>query len=163
MTADYVHADPLYELTRRQTTEPNPTARARRPGACCATSSTTGDAPSDQLYKWADRFKEEPERRIEVLQVLAKRQTAQKDLANLAVVRQNIGAELMALSHRARDRKDLDAAVRADQVMRNAEEADKYFDLALQSLSREGPQRSGNDHQRPARAAHGRAAHQQAV
>src|SRR5205085_6657386 len=83
-------------------------------------------ATPQQLAAWADRFKEDPEKRIEVLKVLAKRLTADNDRAALASVQQNIGAELIELSNRAIKRGDL------AETMNKADEADKYFEVALQ-------------------------------
>src|SRR5439155_21811797 len=84
------------------------------------------EADKQTLVFWADRrFREEPERRIEILKVLAKKLQTDKDLPQLATVQQNIGEDLMKLSAGAA------AAGDAAGARTRAEEANRYFTLAL--------------------------------
>jgi tetratricopeptide (TPR) repeat protein len=77
------------------------------------------EAPKESLNRWAERFKGEPQRRLDVISVLARRLAADKDAQGLATARENIGAELMKLNR--------------------PEEADHYFDLALQYYRNKNP------------------------
>jgi HEAT repeat protein len=125
LTADFNNAERLYELVKPQSTERNPEIREEAWGVL-RNLFDDPSATTPALLQFAERFRNEPERRIEVFQVLARRLTAQGDNAALAGVRLNIGEQLMKLSAAASARGD------EPEVIRNAEAADKYFDLALQ-------------------------------
>lgn len=122
-TANFAHAPRLYDVLRSPQERPDIRQRAWE---VLRNRFPDETATVPQLFRWVDRFKEEPERRIEILQVLAQRLVAAKDEANLATVRQNIGQDLMKLSEAAARAGDAAGATA------RAEEADKYFDLALE-------------------------------
>jgi hypothetical protein len=107
---------------------------------------TDPNAGNPQLQLFADRFKNEPERRIHVLKVLAERLTSASDdrsRENLASVRQNLGEEYVRLARRAAERTDLDAAAREQAVIENAKLADFYFDNALKHYRAKDPRDQG--------------------
>jgi HEAT repeat protein len=120
-TADFSSAENLYNLMRQPSTSPN-----LRDEAWGVLRNLFADdtATLAGLQTFADqRFANDPERRIEILQAEARRLTATKDLGTLASVQQNIGAELLKLAAKSAD----DPA----QTIKYAEEADKYFLPAL--------------------------------
>jgi hypothetical protein len=121
-TADFSHAERLYEQLK-----PVPgTNPALREEAWGVLRNLFEEADKQTLNFWADRrFREEPERRIEILKVLAKRLTADKDLPQLATVQQNIGEDLMKLAAAAARAGDAEAA------RKQAGLANSYFTLAL--------------------------------
>lgn len=122
-TANFSNADKLWDVMKNPKEKP---AIREKAWQVLRNRFPDATATKEQLFRWADRFKEDPDKRIEVLEVLAKRLTADNDRAELARVQQNIGAELWELSNRAAARGDL-----AETVAR-AVEADKYFEVALQ-------------------------------
>lgn len=80
------------------------------------------------LNRWADRFRDNSERRLEVLQVLAKRLQVDDKRSELAAVRQNMGEELMRLSAAAQQGGDTqDAEERAAQAATMFQLALEYF------------------------------------
>jgi HEAT repeat protein len=138
-TADFGHANMLYDLMNAKDTSP-----ALRDEAWGVLRNLFADrnATNSQLQAFADRFKNEPERRIEVLRVLAERLTGasdEKGRDNLASVQGNLGAEYMELARRAARRPDLDEAAREQLVIENAQRADGYFDLALRHYRAKDP------------------------
>jgi HEAT repeat protein len=140
-TADFSHAEALYELTRPGTTEKSPAVRDEAWGVL-RNLFADPTATNNQLSTYADRFKADPDRRIEVLRVLAERLTPLNDAASqsqLASVRMNLGAEYMTLAGRAAQRTDLDAAAKQQAVIDNAKQADIYFDLALKYYRAKDP------------------------
>lgn len=72
-----------------------------------------------QLSKWDTQFKPYPERRIDVLKMLADRLLADKKLNDLAITRQNIGETLMQIK------------APEDRVVTNATDAAVFFKLSL--------------------------------
>jgi len=84
------------------------------------------NARDKDLFDWADRFKAEPQRRIDILQVLQDRFNASKDEYNLATVRQDLGEDKMKLADAANRAGDSATAIA------RATEAANDFDLALQ-------------------------------
>jgi len=144
-TADFSHAERIYELCKRDSQEPSQSVRDEAWGVLRNLFSDPA-ATMGQLISFADRFKGDPERRIDVLKVVAERLTPLNDERNqdlLASQRQNLGAEYMELARRAEKRTDLDAAAREQAVMENAKQADKYFDLALQHYRAKDPTDQG--------------------
>jgi hypothetical protein len=121
-TANFTQAEKLYSIVRAPGEKPNIRQRA---WAVLRNRFSDPGASNDALYRWADRFKDEPERRIEIWQVLRDRHTAAKDLRDLATVQQNIGEDLMKLADAAARDND------TDRARARAEEADKYFEQAL--------------------------------
>ena len=138
-TADFGNASQLYELMQK---DPNRNVRDESWGVL-RNLFTDASAPNIQLAQYADRFKGDPEKRIEVLKVLAQRLSAAKDEEQLAAQQQNLGAEYMQLATRAAQRTDLDAEAREQAVIDNAEQADKYFDLALKHYRGKDPTDQG--------------------
>ena len=141
-TADFGHAEVLYELSQRDS------SRAVRDEAWAVLRNLFSDesAGIQQLFTFADRFRNDPERRIEVFKVLAQRLTPLNDEKSqdaLAAVRQNLGAEYMELAKRAATRNDLDPAARQQAVIDNAKLADMYFDLALKHFRAKDPNDTG--------------------
>jgi HEAT repeat protein len=140
-TADFSHAQTLYELWRRDPRETSPALRDEAWGVLRNLFSDPS-ATNNQLMVFADRFRGDPERRIEVLKVLAQRLTRQNDeksQPDLANVRLNLGAEYMELARRAASRTDLEPAAREQAVVENAKQADNYFDLSLQHYRAKDP------------------------
>lgn len=129
-TADFGYAEAVYQRTSRQTSETSDKVRAE---AWVVLQGLFPDekASVKDLNYWADRFKDDPGRRIVVLQVLAKRLAGQPD--PLASVQMNIGQELMRLSERASENGDAEVA-RARAV-----EADFYIEPALRYLRSKHP------------------------
>lgn len=129
-TADFGHADALYDLVKRQSSETSERVRAEAWGVLQGLFADE-KASNEQLNRWADRFRDEPLRRIAVLQVLVKRLANQPDA--LAAVQQNLGEALMKLSN--------DAAAAGDYELARtrAEEADAQFDPALKYYRSKNP------------------------
>jgi HEAT repeat protein len=117
MTATFADADSIYGVVRDEKEKP-----PLREKAWQVLRTLFADAPDEQLTRWADRFRDEPDRRIEILKVLAKRLGAQGNKARLAETQQNIGASLMDLSAQSSNGAEKIAL---------ADEADKYFEPAL--------------------------------
>ena len=126
-TADYSHSERLYEHLK----DSNPDVRQE---SWAVLRNLFDQADNAALTRWAERssIKEEPDRRIEIYEILAKRLFAQKDLAQLATVQQNIGEDKMKLSDAAAAAGDFDLA------KARAGEADKRFESALQFLQSRG-------------------------
>jgi hypothetical protein len=123
-TADFSHAESLYDRIKPER-EGNTSVREE---AWAVLRDLFNEADNGALGRWADRapIKDVPDRRIDVLNVLAKRLYAEKNLRDLATVQANIGDAKMTL---------VNDAVRAGDLERaktRAGEADKYFDLALE-------------------------------
>ena len=140
-TADFGHAESLYALIRRDTRETSQNVRDEAWGVLRNLFSDAS-ATNSQLMQFADRFKDDPEKRIEVAKVLADRLTPLNDpqsQSNLASVRSILGAEYMELARRAADRADLDPVAREQAVIENAKQADIYFDLALKHYRAKDP------------------------
>jgi HEAT repeat protein len=114
-TATFNHAELLWGVLKN---DPNAAVRDRA-WQVLRQVFNDPEAPKESLNRWADRFKGEPQRRLDVLGVLARRLAADKDAQGLATARENIGAELMKLNR--------------------PEEADHYFDLALQYYRSKSP------------------------
>jgi HEAT repeat protein len=129
-TANFTQAEKLYSIVKSPTEKP---AIRQRAWTVLRKLFTDPSASNEALYRWADRFKEEPERRIEILTVLRDRHTAARDLRDLATVQQNIGEDLMKLADAAARQNDLDRA------RTSAEEADKYFEQALGYYRNQNP------------------------
>jgi HEAT repeat protein len=142
-TADFAHANMLYDLMNAKDTSPSLRDEA---WGVLRNLFTDRNATNSQLQAFADRFKNEPERRIEVLRVLAERLTSasdEKGQDNLASTRQNLGAEYMALARRNAARQDLEPLARDQLVIENAKQADMYFDLALKHYRAKDPTDQG--------------------
>ena len=122
-TANFTQAEKLYSILKSPSEKPNIRQRAWE---VLRNRFPDPSAPIESLNTWADRFRDDPERRIEILQALATRLAAAKDDANLATVRQNIGEEKMKLSDAAAHANDTQTAIA------RTKEADTYFDQALQ-------------------------------
>jgi HEAT repeat protein len=121
-TADFSHAERLYEQLKSQTN-----SAALREEAWGVLRNIFAEADKQRLQFWADRrFRDEPERRVEILKVLAERLIKDKDLPQLALVQQNIGEDLMKLSAAAAGGGDADAA------RKDAGLANQYFANALE-------------------------------
>lgn len=58
-------------------------------------------APAQQLSAWADRFSDDPAKRVVVLKILAEKQQENHADDDLAYTRQNIGESLMKIDHPA--------------------------------------------------------------
>jgi HEAT repeat protein len=144
-TADFGHAELLYELIKRDSREKSQSVRDEAWGVLRNLFSDP-TATITALISFAERFRGNPERRIEVLKVLAERLTPLNDEKNqdlLASQRQNLGAEYMELARRAADRTDLDPPAREQAVIENAKQADMYFDLALKHYRARDPKDQG--------------------
>ncbi|MEA2736333.1 MAG: hypothetical protein QOE14_2784 [Humisphaera sp.] len=144
-TADFSHASILYDLIKRDSPEPSQSVRDEA-WAVLKTLFSDPSAGNAQLAGFADAFKGEPERRIEVLKVLAERLASSSDpqsQSSLASFRSSLGAEYMELAKRAAERPDLDAAAREQAVIENAKQADIYFDLALKHYRAKDPRDQG--------------------
>ena len=142
-TADFGHANMLYELMNARDTSP---ALRDEAWGVLRNLFTDRNATNSQLMLFADRFKNDPERRIDVLRVLAERLTPASDdksQDSLASVRQNLGEEYIKLARRAAQRQDLDDAAREQAVVENAKQADIYFDLALKHYRAKDPNDQG--------------------
>ena len=140
-TADFAHAERLYGVLSRESHE---SSRAVRDEAWGVLRNLFADpnVTNGQLSAFADRFKGDPEKRIEVLKVLAERLTPKNDADSqrfLAATRENLGAEYMEQARRANADKNLDPAAREEKVIENAKQADSYFDNALQYYRSKDP------------------------
>lgn len=140
-TADFGHAEFLYELIKRDSSE---TSRNVRDEAWGVLRNLFADesATISALSFFNERFKGDPERRIEVSKVLAERLTPRNDPKSqdgLASVRSILGAEYMELARRASEDPELDPAAREQAVIDNAKQADIYFDLALKHYRAKDP------------------------
>jgi tetratricopeptide (TPR) repeat protein len=122
-TANFSQAEQLYEVVKNTQEKPQTRLRAWEVLRNLFHDDTAG---SDALFKWADRFKEEPDRQTEIWEVLRDRFTREKNERDLATVQQNIGEDKMKLAGTALASGD------ADTARTHAEQAEKYFDLALQ-------------------------------
>ncbi len=122
-TANFNQAEKLYNILKSPAQKPNIRQRAWE---VLYNRFYDPTAPIEALNLWADRFKDEPERRIDILEALATRLKAAQNEADLATVRQNIGEEKMNLAKAALRANDSQTAIA------RAQEADKLFDQALQ-------------------------------
>jgi len=121
-TANFSNAEKLYSVYKN----PNEKAENRRRAWLVLRNLFPGTtATNDALFRWADRFMDDPERRIEIFEVLRDRFTRDKNERDLAIVQQNIGEEKMKLADIATRAGDPAAA------KDRAKDAEIYFDLAL--------------------------------
>ena len=133
-TANDTHAEAIFNFMNGEPDEKIRSAAWRVLGNIFAAA---GQQPGPQqarwLNLWADRFRDQPERRLEVLEVLAKRLLADDRPAELASVRQNIGTELMTLSQRAAEAGD------TEQAEEHAAKAATVYQLALNHYLEKDP------------------------
>ncbi len=89
----FEHAEMLYR-SLNPNLEPDPSVRQR---AWAVMTGLFPSAPQEQLADWADRLKDDPERRLVVLKALADKQQQGKLEERLAYTRENIGHLLLTL------------------------------------------------------------------
>src|SRR5215213_9396679 len=94
-TAQAVHAQRLYERLD-PAAEAVPEVREAAWNALVALFPREFDIP--QLNAWADRFRDQPERRLTILVALRNKLIERRLDTELAVVRQNIGEEYLRLN-----------------------------------------------------------------
>lgn len=96
-TATFAHAEKLWRLMD-PAVESDPAVREQ---AWRVLQNLFASTPKEQLAQWADRFRDQPARRLSVQLALRDVLEKEKDEVQLAVVRQNIGETYMKLNQPA--------------------------------------------------------------